>query len=74
MNAFKKCDANNCLRASHKMSQHSSRPAAQASGDQTSETKPDEPWTGRAAFVDDFTREHSRSGMHLASVEILGVF
>jgi len=74
MNPLKKCDANNRQCASHNKGRHSSRPEGQAGRANSSEIMPGAPRAGRLTFVDDFTREHSPSGLHLASIEISGNF
>jgi len=74
MNPLKQCDANNCAGTSHNRSRHSLRPVGQADRTNSSEARPDGRWAGRVTFADDFTREHSHPDMHLASVEISGIF
>ena len=74
MNTFKKCDANNRQCASRNMGRHSTKPTGQAVRANSSETEPNGSWIGTVTFVDDFTREHSRPDLYLASIEISGNF
>jgi hypothetical protein len=74
MNLHKKFDADNRICASRTKGQHSSKPVGQAVRANSSEVKPDAPWAGRLAFVEDFMREHSLSGQYAASIEILSCF
>lgn len=50
------------------------RPLGQAGEVSSSEIKPDRPLLGRLTFVEDFTQEHSSSILHIASIEISGIF
>jgi len=74
MNTLKKCDANNCQGANHNIGRHSFRQMGQSGRANSSKTKPDGAWEGRLTFVDDFTREHTHPDLHLASIEISGIF
>jgi hypothetical protein len=55
-------------------SQNPFRLLGQAGGVNSSEIKPDGPLVGRLTFVKDFTQEHCFHGLHLASIEISGIF
>jgi hypothetical protein len=74
MSILKKCDAKNRLSASRNKSRHSSTPEGQADIANPSEVKQDGPRASRLTFVEDFTREHSLSGVHITSFEISGSF
>jgi hypothetical protein len=49
-------------------------PLRKAGGVKSLEIKPDKPLVGRLTFVEDFTREHSLSVLHIAPIEIPGTF
>jgi hypothetical protein len=74
MNLLKKCASNNRLCTSRNTGRRSSRPVGQAGEANSSEVKPDATRSGRLTFVEDFTREHSLSGPHIASIEISSNF
>jgi hypothetical protein len=74
MSILKKCDANNRLSASRIKSRHSLRPVGQADRAKPSEIKPDGSRASGLTFFEDFTREHSLPGEHIASTEISGSF
>ncbi len=74
MSLLKKCDAKNRLSASRSKSLHSLMPAGQADRAHPSEIKRAEPGASNRTFVEDFTREHSLPGVHIASIEISGSF
>jgi hypothetical protein len=74
MSLLKKCDANNRLLASRNKSQHSFRLVRHADRANSSKIKPDGPWAGKLAFVEDFTREHSLPGLQVTSIGISGSF
>ena len=71
---LKKCDANNRLPVSRSKSWPSFRPVRQADRVNPPEIKPDGLWATRRTFVEDFTREHSLSGLHFTSIEVSGNF
>ena len=74
MNLRKKCVANDGIRASRNMGQHSSKPVGQAVRVHSSEIEADGPWAGKLTFIADFTQEHSRPGLHISLIEISGSF
>ena len=74
MNLHKKCVANDRRCASRDKGQHSSMSVGQAVRANSSEIMPGAPRAGRLTFVDDFTREHTHPDLHLASIEISGIF
>jgi hypothetical protein len=74
MNLRKKCVANDGIRASRNVGQHSSKPVGQAVRANTLEIQVDEPSADRLTFIADFTREHSVPGPYIALIEISGSF
>jgi hypothetical protein len=71
---LKKCVVENRLSVNRDKSRHPFRPFGQAGGVNSSEIKPDGPLVGRLTFVEDFTREHSFTVLHIASIETSGAF
>ena len=74
MSLLKKFVVRNRFFVNRGKSRHSFRPLRQAGEVDSSEIKPDRPRMGRPTFAEDFTREHCLPGLHLASVEISGIF
>ena len=69
-----KCDAKTRPSRIPNRSRHSSIPVIRANRANPSEIEPDEPRQSRLTFVEDFTREHSFLGVHIASMELSGCF
>jgi hypothetical protein len=74
MGALMKCDAEIRLSASQYKSPHPSMLVAQANSANVIEIKPDGLRASNPTFFEDFTREHSFPGVHIASIEISGSF
>ena len=62
------------LSVNRNKSRHPLKPLGQASKVNSSEIKADGRLVRRRTFVEDFTREHSSPGLHIASIEIAGTF
>jgi len=71
---LKKCVVENHLPVNRRKSRHPFMPLRKAGGVKSLEIKPDKPLVGRLTFVEDFTREHSLSVLHIAPIEIPGTF
>jgi hypothetical protein len=54
--------------------QHSLNPVMRTQAVHDSKNKPDESWTGRPTFREDFLMEHSRFGQQADSIELAGCF
>lgn len=74
MSLLKKSNTNNRQSASRDKSQPSLGPMGQARCADSSEIKSDGLWADRLIFVEDFTLEHSFSGLQITPTEISGSF
>jgi hypothetical protein len=74
MSILKKCATNNRQSARPNKSQPLFGPVGRALSADSSEVKPDGPWPGRLTFIEDFTLEHSHSGLRITSIEFSGSF
>ena len=74
MNLLMKCNANNRLPASRNQSQPSFRPMRLVERVNPIKINPDGLRASRLTFVEDFTLEHSLSGLQITSIEISGSF
>ncbi len=74
MSLLKKCDPDNRQSARPDKSRPLFGPVGHARSADSSEIKPDGPWSDRLTFIEDFTLEHSLSGLGITSIEISGSF
>ncbi|MGA3370407.1 MAG: hypothetical protein ABSC48_01465 [Terracidiphilus sp.] len=74
MSLLEKCATINSLSASAANSRHSFRPVEEAGRVHSPEMKPQKLWAARMTFAEDFTLEHSSSGLHIGLIEIPGSF
>jgi hypothetical protein len=74
MSVLKQCSAEDHFSDASNKSRSLHRPSARTDHADPLERKPEEPWTKRSTFLEDFTVEHTLSELQIASIEMPGSF